>query len=595
MQPITSSPGIYFDYLGKLKIHNGNLNVVIPLDISYIGPHIENVNSVLGTVRYLCKQSKALDDIDCHNILEPLTVRYHDIVKEYSSISHLMNNRAKRSAWFGGVGTVFKHIFGTLDEDDALKYDDAISSVQNNQKELASLMKQNILVTTSTIASYNKTLYKIKFNEDSLTNAVDKFSLELKNLSVISNDLLIKSKLNYILNSLETTILSLSFQLEAITNSVLFTNQNILHPTVITPLQLYRELADSYRHLPNDLELPVKLDIDLIHVILSSSKLVCYFLNNKIIFVLQIPLVASKEYSLFHSVALPVPHGTVSPNSFTTIVPSIKYIAMTKDKSQYCKLDDLNQCKIIDSRYRICEITDVFPSGTNPSCESELMSKVINKLPVQCETKFIYGIIDTWKPLANNRWIYVQSQLSKLSIDCNNLELFETNILGTGILNIPSNCTAYCKSARLLPKYKNLNVSIPLYKTDFNLINDSCCSVNKFNNIAPSVTPLKLQNLDLDKININPTLILDSMSQKVNKILTQQHVIKYGAHYSVIVIIIVIVLLCIVIFKLYSMLKSGSSCLFKTRTNNPVNVAIPKPDLELDNQPTPAPRLRSGI
>ncbi|CAH2098401.1 unnamed protein product [Euphydryas editha] len=35
-------------------------------------------------------------------------------------------------------------------QDDAVKYDDAINTIQNNNKELASLVKQNILVTSST-------------------------------------------------------------------------------------------------------------------------------------------------------------------------------------------------------------------------------------------------------------------------------------------------------------------------------------------------------------------------------------------------------------------------------------------------------------
>ncbi|VVC90597.1 unnamed protein product, partial [Leptidea sinapis] len=63
-------------------------------------------------------------------------VRYEDIKREYNSISHLISSRNKRSAWFNAIGTAFRHIFGTLDEDDAIKYDQAIEYVQTDEKTL---------------------------------------------------------------------------------------------------------------------------------------------------------------------------------------------------------------------------------------------------------------------------------------------------------------------------------------------------------------------------------------------------------------------------------------------------------------------------
>lgn len=143
---------------------------------------------------------------------------------------------------------------------------------------------------------------------------------------------------------LETSILTLSFQLEDIINAILFSSQNILHPAIITPSQLHQELADNYRHLPSDLELPVTLNINSVHLILNISKLVCYYVNNKIVFVLQVALVNTREYVLFHSIALPTPYKPNEPNSFSLIIPNNKYIAMTKDKSYYSIFDDLETC-----------------------------------------------------------------------------------------------------------------------------------------------------------------------------------------------------------------------------------------------------------
>ncbi|XP_047538689.1 uncharacterized protein LOC125072207, partial [Vanessa atalanta] len=352
--------------------------------------------------------------------------------------------------------------------------------------------KENILVTTSTISSYNNSLHKLKFNEDSLTEAIEKLSIQIKNVSVTSNKLIMISQINSILNNLETSLLNLSFQIEDITNSILFCNTNLLHPSIITPKHLYQELIDSYRHLPNGHELAVNLDISSIYTILSISKLVCYYLNHKIIFVLQIPLVSSQEFYLYHNIPLPIPHNLKKPDSFSMTIPDYKYTAVTKDKLYYSSFQSLEICKTVSVQNYICSIMNVFSSSANPSCESELLSKVLTQLPKECKTEFLYGNLDIWKTLNNNRWIFVQSIPTKLSIDCAKSQLAEIKIVGTGIVKLPNHCKAYCKNTKLYTNNNVFNISSPLSSfTNFNLIDDLCCNLSKFKETVSNAPPIK--------------------------------------------------------------------------------------------------------
>ncbi|XP_046961251.1 uncharacterized protein LOC124530924 [Vanessa cardui] len=486
LQPLISSPGIYFDPIGELKMNVGHLDVVTPYDISYILPHIQNINEVLGTIRFLCNQfqNNITFELECHNVLEPLTIRYKDIVSAYSSITHLTGtNKFKRSAWISGVGTLSKIIFGTLNEDDAVKYDNAIQDLHDNQKKLASLTKENILVTTSTFSKFNESLHTIKINEIILNEGIEKLTSRFKNLSQAYNHIEIKSNINSILQSLEAAVLTLSFQLDDIINAIILSSQNILHPAILTPTQLFQELIDNHRYLPINHKLPTTLELSHIHVLMN-----CFSLRNKIIFILRIPLVSSKEHNLYHNIALPTPHDSLKPNSFIFVVPKSKYIALTKDKLEYCTLESITNCKTIDSHEFICDVITVYSTSANPSCESELLSNVISALPEQCQTDFIYGQLDLWKQISNNRWIYIQSQSNKLSIECNNNKNSELNILGTGIITVPINCYAYCKSTRLIPKTVSIKINVTTIHPDFNIILDSCCTLDKFKNeIKPSV------------------------------------------------------------------------------------------------------------
>lgn len=576
-QPITSSSGLFFDYLGKFRISNVNLGVLIPIDISHFGPHVQNIEITLEATKQLCNETRIVEvEIECHNMLQPLIARYQDMSTEFSAISHLIDIRSKRSAWIGGLGTIVKQIFGNLDENDGLRYDEAIESIWQNEKHMAKLMKENILVATSAITSYNSTLSKIRENEVKLNGAVDKLSLIIKNITEITNGLQVLSSIHEILDTLETSIFTLSFQLEDITNAILFSRQNILHPAILTPRQLYRELADNHRHLPSDLDLPVALDINSVHLILSISSLICYYVNDKIIFVLQVPLVNIQEYMLFQNIALPTPYDVKQSSVFSLIVPNSKYIAMTKDKSHYCTLNQLQDCKIVNPGNYLCNIENVYVTETKPTCEIELLAKTISEKPLQCDVKTISGKIDIWKPLINNRWIYVQSEPNKISIDCANSEsLYEITVLGTGILTIPITCIGYCKSTILLPRFKQLNITSPInHIPEFNLINDTCCNLVKVSNID-NMSSINLNNIDLDNLYAGNKDILDSLVKSLEVIEHQPnypHIVKYGTYYSTL-FIVSFLLFCL--FVIYVILKR----ICKSGSNRPLQVKFRKPKL----------------
>ncbi|XP_053607488.1 uncharacterized protein LOC128673571 [Plodia interpunctella] len=588
---INVSSGIYFDPIGELKIRMSHLDVVTPLDISHIEPHLQNINSVLGTTRYICNQIRLEKsyNLQCNNLLEPLTIRYHDIVSEYSTISHLVNRRSRRGAWIGAVGSLSKIVFGTLDENDAIKYDNAIRNVQDNEKRLSSLIKDNILITSEVLTNFNKTLQSIQLNEVSLNLVIDNFSSTLKNITLISNELVVKTNIDFILNSLEASILTLSFHLEDITNAIIFSSQNILHPAVLPPTHLYQEIVNNYRYLPVDLKLPVSLTLSNIHIITNVSSVVCYSIGNKIIFVLKIPLVSPKDYSLYHNIALPTPHIKDKPNTFSFIRPSSKYIAMTIDKSEYCNLDSLKECITISPREYICDVMTVFPSSVNPCCESELLSNTISVLPVQCKTDFFYGYVDLWQPLDNNNWLYVQSKSSKLYIECPKEKLVDINIIGTGILTIPNNCMAHCKSTKLIPKFDNVKINVNIVHSNFNLINDSCCTLDKFNKIISNEPPLKLHNINLDSFTLETKSKLNSIAKETDKILNEHQIIKYETHYSIITIVIICVILIFCITKLIMYIKSRN-CLSRRLPDTipPIPAVSPTDQIPIAENITPA-------
>lgn len=584
---MSSGPGIHFDPIGSLRLINGHLSVVIPVDISFIKPHIENINNIFETVRTLCKNNDIFEDTECQNLIQPLSTRYNDLTRDFEAISHLIATRTKRSAWFGGIGTAFKHLFGTMDENDAVRYNTAIQTVEVDQRKLAKFMKENILITSSTLSAFKDTVNKININEQSLNNAVESIASSISNLTKVSNNLALKSRFMEILNMLENSLLTLSFKVEDIINAVMFSKNNVLYPSIISPKQLFQDLVENLRFLPNFKLLPVSLDLENIHILINVSEMLSYYSNNKIVFILKIPLVSPQEFSLYHNLPLPIAHDMSKSDSYVTIIPTNKYIGITKDKSYFCNIDNLRDCKIINNLYYLCPMRIIYSSSANPTCESEMLSKVLTSIPKSCETKFLLGDIEIWQRLTNGRWIFVISQKSKISIDCPKENIYETSLMGTGILDLPSGCIGYCKETQLISR-SNLEIKLHPINPKFELLNDSCCNSLKLESKKTEISAIKLRNIDLDSLKNNQNLMTKVVTN-LDDIINKPHILEYGNYYSYTTIIIILSLLVYLSIKLY---KSNRYCKYSIKHK-------PTTDVETisDNVPIqdliPPPRLRT--
>lgn len=57
MHPEENCPSIYFDPIGSIKIINGHLGTILPVDISFIKSHLYKINDILDITRNMCDQS----------------------------------------------------------------------------------------------------------------------------------------------------------------------------------------------------------------------------------------------------------------------------------------------------------------------------------------------------------------------------------------------------------------------------------------------------------------------------------------------------------------------------------------------------------
>ncbi|XP_026744653.1 uncharacterized protein LOC113505986 [Trichoplusia ni] len=543
--PIYHSPGIYFEPISNIFFYNDNWKIVTHIDIISLEPYLKNIEKVLTNSIDLCKKIQSEDVDSCKDISNPIEILTMSNYVKLESLSHIIakkSNKTKRSLEFGGE--ILKFFFGTLDADDARKYDAAIESCKKSETEMFHLMRDNIHVVKSwfllflwvksTINNFNKTIDNLNRNEIRLNNQINNINKIFSQITKNDDILFYTSKLNNLLNIIEGSLLTISSLLDTTLNSILFSKINILHPSVLSNLRLFNELSKYNNYINKRQDFPIALSIENIHSLIDVSKLSSYYFNNKNVFVLQIPLVTPDKFIVYKILPLPIPHDDLS-KTFALIIPTNTYIALSDDRLHYVMLDTLDKYKQINHNYSICELTTVYspcfgrhvklwvPASTlsNPNCESKLLTEVTLSMPPDCNSKILYGEIDIWQKLQNNRWIYVQSRSTKLTIRCND-DINDYSLTGTGIVKLSTNCIGYSKTIQLNPTMSySFMVKSPL-DISFDITADDCCKKDVFNKSLLSLEPIHLSNINLDSLK-HASREMDNLESQINNLEKESH------------------------------------------------------------------------
>lgn len=98
-----------------------------------------------------------------------------------------------------------------------------------------------------------------------------------------------------------------------------------------------------------------------------------HYLNNKLIFVIENPLVTPIDYTLYHIIPLP----TKFANHHMFILSRYEHLAVSSDKAFYIPQNNWNLCSTLLNAEIICPLNQpIFSTSGNTICEYELIFNV---------------------------------------------------------------------------------------------------------------------------------------------------------------------------------------------------------------------------
>ena len=300
-------------------------------------------------------------------------------------------------------------------------------------------------------------------------------------------------------------------EISTVINAILFTKNNIIHPVIITPEQYGIELRKTVSYLPPQTKYPLEINEKNIPELLSLVNLASYVSNEKLVFIIETPLITQASYDLYN--VLPVPIKS-RDDTFIFVLPNFKYFLISHNKIHYTNLQNLDNCNRLQDNIRyICKLeTPLYSVHTSKTCETELMYSY-TKLPNECDTRVGYIASEQWYKLhSDNHWMFVTPKKVIATINCKNKEPLDIELINTGILKISDKCKLYTKNAVLQTQSLGLKSNFNSILPPIDIISDDCCKKIKNKNITNiNFVPIKIhEKLDLES--------LDLASHKIDKI-----------------------------------------------------------------------------
>lgn len=450
--------------------------------------------------------------------------------KEIFAGTSKYNNRQKRGV-FNGIGTVWKSITGNLDASDGEYFNNCINKVTKDEREIESLLKNQISVTTSVIKNFNNTIHKLKIDEETFNH--DMIAIRSMILDIADQFSFYEAQIKIleICESLMESYLFIKDTIDDILNAVSFARLKILHNTIISPADLTDSLNEISHSLQrNNLPLPTHAISQYVNII----ELEAFQIDTKIIFVLKIPLVDPETYTLYRLYPIPILDNRTS--LFHTLPTNKKYIAKNDDSLLYVTLRNLDKCKLLEDNTKICSDVIPYPIDSDSICEAQLL-KQVNQLPKTCQTSYFFAKDYNVYQIQANTWLVAISDPLPITVKCETTETSTQIIYKNSLIYLQAGCNAFIGTTRIHSRNtKNMNITYNYHPVN---IAFNCCHQYPEKLRLPELKPLKLNKFDVEDLNIAQHK-LDQYSEHLDKLMNEPFITKSLPWFTIFVIILIV-------------------------------------------------------
>lgn len=457
-------------------IHFYDLNPVL-LEINKLNIKSENLsNIILQNKDYLVEVSNYLKILNLTK--ERVEIKIKEILPHPERIKRGLIN---------GLGSIFKAISGNLDANDGERYEKLIENLQTNQRNLGeNIIKQNS-ISLDLINKFNNTIQTISHNEKLLANKINQIATFVGRQTNKENAAYIKDILIQVINMYEI----LNSILQDIENSISFAKLNRMHPSIIKTNDLFNQLQNLQKQVKPE-QLPFEISLHNTLIYQNFIRVQCFILNNRITYLLKIPIMHPYTFNYYHLYAIPI----FDKGQFKTIVPRNKFLIENKLYYTFQR----NPCQEATRQHYICDDLDLQELKEDNPCEIQLLhlKNASTCLPVQVKlTNTLLKQVDR-----SNQYIGLFPNKDKIQLSCNQQEEILI-VSGSYLIEIPIGCKVITEKVVVVNEQQETNNDQPILFPNLEMPSDVP---------NPDIT-IQLEDTNLDELQEIKTQILETQPQ----------------------------------------------------------------------------------
>ena len=529
VNPFNQSTGIYFEKLGKVEVVAMEWTLVIQYNMSSYWDEIENVKLAHEEIQTLCKE---MSNLNC-NILNQLKWQLRNLIEDNDLLqaSNKGHKRVKRG--FGdSTGIILGDMFGILTQREASEYEDRFEKINNNEHQLLSLVKNQTTLIDNTVKL-------VKHNTNLTVTAINNLIKEQSHLRKEMSQLQEYRTYEDRVRSILLSILELSLVLrnledtqQGLLDVAYDAHRGIIHPAILTPTQLIRELQLIRQHVPASITIPGHNLHDLTHVY-EIMKVRTRVTEQNIIIEINLPLVFTWDYTLLAVIPVPdINHGTTQ----SYIIRTAEYLAVDDRREHFATLtrEELSRCRIFQQTRFLCKLSPIISTMAGQGkCELALLQRK-KEINTACNTRKINGSNHWIKLHTPNQWIYVIPNETMVDVICDST-IKPHKFQGSGLLAINPGCMLKDAESLIIATGKaHNNISMAFH--------NSPGLLHGGNHLKEFQAQIKNKTIEDQQINLMTTPTTRELDDQVdtikqNEVLAPNESIHHVHHYTMIHIV----------------------------------------------------------
>ena len=396
VEKFEESPGFYYVDKGTVKLYDTMWKTIVYVDLKAEDLEVDTLGSYINHADRLCNSVEVKNWTACSQFRESVTERFNYLRKSEGVLRDVVGTKSNdfgpKRGILNFVGEISKILFGTLDDRDADYYDEQIRKFEKNSDDTTDLLKQQVCVVRSTFSVFNATLGDVAHNDGLVRKELADIQTYLDTLSGETartfDTFEAKLAIEKHITQVNTALTVLQRNIDLVLDSVLHAQAGHIQPQIVPLTLLLEALRESQSFFPRDTVLPFSLSKDSANLIYKVCEMQIYLQNNRLSYVVGIPLVNKGEFKVYQLVTVPI---LVNKNKLVYIRSAEPLLCVDWTRQYYYFSSDreLQACKDPSRKRYVCKQgKPLLSSLVQEECAVRLLQGW-KTLPSSCDVNYV--------------------------------------------------------------------------------------------------------------------------------------------------------------------------------------------------------------